>query len=205
MGCGREGRYLCGACLEQATPLHDSYRPDHVARADEAGATQGQALEVYAPFAFEGVIRDAVHTLKYQGLQAIAQPIGQLMADHALRHGLDADVVMPVPLHTVRVRERGYNQAESLAREVAKALDLPTDTRTLRRVRHTNPQVKSASLEERRAQVEDAFHAAGPLAGVRVLVVDDVCTSGATLAACARALLQSGAGSVVAVTAARDL
>jgi len=116
------------------------------------------------------------------------------------------DLLVPVPLHLDRLRERGFNQAALLAREPARRFAITLDVRLLERIRPTPPQV-GLGRQERRRNLRRAFgvrpgHSA---AGLRVLVVDDVCTSGATADACAEALLESGAKSVDVVALARAL
>ena len=119
--------------------------------------------------------------------------------------GISVDAVVPVPLHPKRLRERGYNQAELLAREVAKTLDLPMEANAVERVSHGPPQARSRALEERGASVQGAFEARARVDGRRILLVDDVCTTGATLDACAQALKAGGAACVWGLTFAREL
>lgn len=152
----------------------------------------------------EGVLRQAVHLLKYSGRTALAAPLGEMMAAYWTRHPMPADVVVPVPLHVSRLRKRGYNQAALLARALAQRTGLAVDERTLMRQRATAPQVELGA-EQRKENVRDAFCCSGDsLAGQRVLLVDDVCTTGSTLEACAIALReQGGVHSVQALTLAR--
>lgn len=152
---------------------------------------------------FEGVLREAIHRLKYSGCTALVEPLGDLMAAYWIQHPMPADVVVPVPLHAARLRERGYNQAALLAREMAHRVGLALDEQTLIRRRATAPQVE-LNARQRSENVRDAFHCSGDgLAGKQVLLVDDVCTTGATLEACAVALYEGGARSVRALTLAR--
>jgi len=153
---------------------------------------------------FEGVLREAVHQLKYDGRTVLAGPLGGLMAAYWMQHPMPVDVVVPVPLHTARLRERGYNQAALLARELARRVGLAVDGQTLIRQRATAPQVE-LNARQRRENVREAFHCVGDgLAGKQVLLVDDVCTTGATLEACAVALHDEGrVSSVQALTLAR--
>jgi ComF family protein len=146
--------------------------------------------------AFEGVAREAVHALKYEGRHAISSTMGKLMAGAARE--LAADVVVPTPLHAARRRERGYDQASLLARAMARELGTPFDGAALRRTRRTRQQV-SLGPEERRANVAGAFTAGRDFRSERMLLVDDVYTTGATLEAAAHALLAGGATSVVGV------
>ena len=149
---------------------------------------------------YDGSLRAIVHALKYDGRRSLARPLAARMREngHAILEG--AHLVVPVPLHASRRRERGFNQANDLAAH----LGLPV-VHALRRVRATAPQVSLAAAR-RHANVREAFRAtraARTLAGKIVVIVDDVSTTGATLEACARALGESGMREVRALTAAR--
>jgi ComF family protein len=151
----------------------------------------------------EDVLRDAIHRLKYTGRTALAAPLGGLMAAYWVQHPMPIDVVVPVPLHPTRLRDRGYNQAALLAREMAHRVGLVVDERALIRRRATAPQVE-LNAQQRSENVRRAFRCSGnSLAGKRTLLVDDVCTTGATLEACAMALYEGGARGVRALTLAR--
>jgi ComF family protein len=120
-------------------------------------------------------------------------------------YALPAWTVMPVPMSPERLRERGYNQAALLARGLADLAGLPFQSAGLRRVRHTASQV-GLNVEARRANVQGAFAAEGQhVAGRRFILVDDICTTGATLAACAEALDEAGAAAVWGLTLGRAL
>ena len=148
---------------------------------------------------------DLVRALKYRGATALAEPMAKSLASTVGSYGIDADVIVPVPLSGMRRRTRGYNQAEELARALGRRLDMAVWPSALERRRDTPPQARSADAEERRRNVAGAFHANDPdIAGRRVLLVDDVTTTGATLAACATALKTAGARSVRALTFARE-
>jgi ComF family protein len=150
-------------------------------------------------------LREAIHDFKYRDLTALAAPLGRLMAGAwtALDGGWLPHGVVAVPLHPHRQRQRGYNQSALLAGELAAALELPLWDGILRRVKATVPQV-DLDVEERKINVQDAFRCQpGSLAGRSVLLVDDVCTTGATLASACQALKEAGASSVLAYTLAR--
>jgi len=152
---------------------------------------------------FEGVLREALHHFKYDQLTALARPLGDLLATYWRQHPMPVDVIVPVPLHKTRLRERGYNQAALLAREMARQVGVAVDERTLLRQRSTAPQVE-LDITQRKKNVQGAFRCSSDaLAGQRVLLIDDVCTTGATLEACAVAAREGGAHTVWALTLAR--
>ena len=161
---------------------------------------------IRAPYRMDGAVRQAVHALKYQYVRALAPTLGHLLAEFVASSDLPADVLVPVPLHPRRERNRGYNQSLLLARETGKIAGLPVEDKALRRLRATPSQAQSAGQEERRANVADAFATDTTLVqGRRVLLVDDVYTTGATLEACAMALKEAGAASVWGLALAREV
>jgi len=113
---------------------------------------------------------------------------------------------MPVPLHPRRLRERGYNQSSLLARELGKLTKLPVIEDCLVRIKEAQPQVRAATVEDRRENVTDAFICQNKkVSGKQIILIDDVCTSGATLESCALALKSKGATSVWGLTLAREI
>lgn len=161
---------------------------------------------IRSPFAFQGVVRKAVHQLKYGHFEALAAPLGRMLAEYLEASPLAADVLVPVPLHSRRLRSRGYNQSALLATEVGKLDGLLVLEGSLVRVRHTKAQVKTADAEERQRNLADAFECRDKgLAGKRVVVVDDVCTTGATMNSCAIALRRAGASLVWGLALAREV
>ncbi len=196
---------ICGDALPTWRPLDPAAcrcarcwcEPPAVARARAAGA-------------YEGVLRQVIHGLKYEGRRALAPTLAEMMRERGTEVLRGADLAVPVPLHWRRQHARGFNQAEDLARR----LGLPV-VRALRRVRPTAPQ-SGLSAADRRRNLRAAF--APPrrgslgrrqhvpaIRGACVVIVDDVSTTGATLEACARVLKEGGAREVRALTAARAL
>lgn len=152
---------------------------------------------------FSGPLRQAIHGLKYRQGFALAEPLADLMLQAWPRWRMDADWVVPIPLYPQRQKERGYNQAELLAGHFAQAAGLPVTNLALLRQRFTRPQ---ADLDgaERLSNMHGAFVADPAIVeGRHVLLVDDVCTTGATLNAAAEALRAAGASRVSAYCLAR--
>jgi ComF family protein len=146
----------------------------------------------------------AILLLKFERLEPLGAWFAERLAEVVKKEALDTDAVVPVPLHRDRERERGYNQADLIARPLAKRLRLPHRAVLLVRTR-PRPDKHVLSLEERWESVRGAFatRPGSQVDNMRVLLVDDVMTTGATLDACARALLEAGAKSVVGLTVAR--
>ncbi len=160
---------------------------------------------IRSPFRFEGVVREAILEFKYNQARALALPLARLLEEYLRHRHLPADVLVPVPLHHRRLRERGYNQSGKLARELGQLMGLPVVEDSLFRLRNTPSQVNAIG-EQRRSNVAQAFACRdGRLQQVQVLLVDDVCTTGATLDWCAVALKEAGAKSVWGVTVAREV
>jgi ComF family protein len=161
-------------------------------------------LDWCAPF--HGAVRAALHAIKYQGEQRLAEPLGRAVARRWAAVGIGAELVMHVPVHRDRERQRGYDQAELIARHAAEDLRLPFAP-VLTRARATTAQF-DLDRRDRVRNVRDAFVVdsnAGPIVRDRwVLLVDDVVTTGATLAACATALEAAGALGVSAITVAKE-
>jgi predicted amidophosphoribosyltransferase len=153
--------------------------------------------------AYEGPIELAVQRFKYEGWRRLAGPLAVLLAERLMVEGLAGAWTLAVPLHPDRLRQRGFNQAELLARELRTRLALSRPPGALVRIRPTPPQVGHDRLW-RKENVRGAFAWKGAnLGGQPVLVVDDVATTGATLEACAVALRESGSGPVTGVSVAR--
>ena len=155
----------------------------------------------YAPFAYEDGLRKLIQVFKYQGVTALAGPLGARLAEVLPRHE-NPTVVVAMPMHWLRRLARGYNQADLLAREVARHTGLPL-ARPLRR-RRSEPQAGKSSAQRRR-NVQGKFQVVRPAAvrGRHVLLIDDVLTTGATASACARALKRAGAARVTLLALAR--
>ncbi|HEX2441278.1 MAG TPA: ComF family protein [Methylomirabilota bacterium] len=152
---------------------------------------------------YDGVVRDAIHAFKFEGKRALARPLAALVIDQ-WGDGLEGGpaVLVPVPLASGREAERGFNQAGLLAEHLGAGLGLAVRPRWLARIRPTRAQSDLGAVE-RRANVQGAFIARPVVGGRQVIVVDDVLTTGATAASCARALTAAGAARVGVLTVAR--
>jgi ComF family protein len=151
-------------------------------------------------------MRQAILELKYKSLRAIAVLLARLLNDYLITNPVPGEVLVPVPLHRKRLKERGYNQSSLLAQELGKLANLPVVNDCLTRERYSPPQARTTTVAERRSNVANAFSCRdGRLRDKQVLLIDDVSTSGATLDACAQALKEAGAASVWGLVLAREI
>jgi ComF family protein len=158
-----------------------------------------------AAVVFGGPVRLAIHALKYNARLPLARPLAQLLATSLHNQPWQIDALVPVPLHANRQRTRGFNQSLLLARELARQTGLPMWTQALARVRDT-PTQTLLGAEQRRENVHAAFRGTEARIKTRsILIVDDVLTTGATLDACAQALVAAGARHVWGLAVARPL
>jgi len=128
------------------------------------------------------------------------------MAEYLRNNHLSFDVIIPVPIHKRRLRERGYNQSSLLARRLSRSTRTPVLEGVLIRTKHTPSQAKSDSVEQRRKNIRNAYKCVRrDISGKRILLIDDVCTSGATLNSCAAPLKSAGAASVWGLTLAKEI
>ncbi len=212
IGCGAEGDFICPACLKLAVPIEMPFCPICGKPQKRAGMCSGCAgwkpavSGIRSAFCFEGVAREAVHQLKYNHIKALAPVMAKLMASYLKKYPVPGEVLVPVPLHQARLRERGYNQSELIAGELSRLTGLEVSEGCLIRRRNTPSQARTANVTERRKNIAGAFESRGnSLAGKKVILIDDVATSGATLDECARVLKDSGAASVWGFTFAREI
>jgi ComF family protein len=212
VGCGEEGTLLCGSCRGDLTRIKPPVCP-RCGKPQPGGflcpgcnGWQPSIDGIRSPLIFEGLARTAVHKFKYKNLKILAGPLAGLISDYLDGNPLQGDVLVPVPLHPRRLRERGYNQSELLARELSKLTGLPVINDCLIRQKFVLPQAQTHSVQERKRNVKQAFVCKNnTLEHKQVLLIDDVSTSGATLDACASALKSAGAISVWGIVLAREL
>ncbi len=211
IGCGKTGAFLCESCshvLPHISPPVCSKcgRPESTgALCPTCWGWQTQIDGIRSPFRFDGVIRQAVHELKYRNLRAIAGCLAELLFGYLQANPVPGGVLASVPLHARRLRNRGYNQSGLIARELSKLMALPVVEGCLKRLKDSPPQARTETVDQRRSNVVDAFTCVDQrFRGKSIVLIDDVCTSGATLDACATALKFAGAVSVWGLTLARE-
>ena len=208
--CGQTGggEILCRACADDL-PRLPSPRCPCCALPTAAGELCGRCLahpphydRTLAAFNYGFPLDKLIQSFKYGHRLALAAYLGRELA--RLAPDVAADLIVPLPLHPSRLRERGFNQALELARPVAATLGLPLDSRICTRIRHT-PAQAGLPWKKREQNIRGAFHCARDLSGRRILLVDDVMTTGASLDECARTLKLHGASEVVLLVVARTL
>ncbi len=207
-GCGREGKILCQGCVSSLAPLGKPVcarcaSPNTHSPCRWCLEIPLEIDGIRSPFVYDGAIKQAVHFFKYRGIKAAAPELGQLLASYLAEHPLAGEAIVPVPLHSRRIRERGYNQSLLLARELAKLTGLDLDEKLLVRVNDNPPQV-GASRSQRRGNVEGSFRCQRDVSGKALILVDDVATTGSTLSACAAELKAAGAATVWGLALARE-
>jgi ComF family protein len=211
-GCGKRGARWCRECQDTIAGL-----PEPVCEICGISVNDGIALcadcQVARPCfralrswaAFEGRVRIALHRLKYGRDIGLAEALTPQFSQFAAGLGWTGELLVPVPLGPKRLKQRGYNQAELLARPLAMAMGVRYAPDALERVRDTRSQV-GLSRTERQDNVRSAFRSkAARVRGRTILLVDDVATTGSTLSSCAEALYASGAQDVLALTVARAM
>lgn len=209
-GCGGSLPRCSGLCVTCTSDLFRVPAPcsrcglaTPVAQCPRRG-TGWHVATVVAPFAYRAPLDFYVHALKYRGWRALGRALAKTVAPAFAAPGGHVDALVAVPLHASRHRERGYNQAEEIARVLAAELGLPLLRRGVERRRPTVTQT-AQSARERLRNVTDAFAVHGDVRGLRLAIVDDVITTGATVNALAATLLKAGAASCAAWAVARTL
>lgn len=202
------GDLLCPACADDLPRLPESLCPQcstPTTHGERCGACLKEAphfASTVALFRYDFPADRLIQALKYAHQLAVAAWLGELLSRRLSEH--PCDLLLPLPLHPERLRQRGFNQSVEIARPLARALHLPLTLDTLSRIRATPPQAE-LTLKERARNVRGAFECSQDLNGRSVLLIDDVMTSGATLNECARVLKLHGASRVDVAVAARAL
>jgi competence protein ComFC len=212
IGCGKVGGFLCPGCLGKLPRLLPPLCPN-CGRPQASGIIcpdcrrkRTEIDGIRSLFRFDEVIQKAIHQLKYRNLKSISPCLAELLAHYLGSNPLPGEALVCVPLHARRLRERGYNQSSLLAEDLGKRIDLPVIEDCLIRVKQAQPQVRAVDVEERQRNVADAFMCRDErVSGKQIILIDDVCTSGATLESCAAALKNKGVTSVWGLTLAREI
>lgn len=212
--CGKYGHRICPTCAQQVVPVPDTVCERcgrvQLTRMPICGFCLGgppsPLRQVRAAGLHVEPLRHFIHLLKYEDRPDLAPDLARYLAASLAGPEWttiwpELDAIAPVPLHATRRAARGYDQAELLAQGLSARTNIPLRLDLVTRTRQTRAQV-GLNAAERQANMRDAFAASGPCAGLHVLLIDDVYTTGATMGACAQALLAAGADSVCGLTLA---
>ncbi len=212
IGCGKWGVFLCSECVRGLPRILPPVclkcgRPEPSGTlCPTCWSWKSQIDGIRSVFKFDGLMRQAVHQLKYYHLKAISVEMGKFLSEYMETSPLPCELLVPVPLHARRLKQRGYNQSELIAKELSRKINLPVVADNLVRIKDSIPQARTSVVGERIKNVAEAFKCRNSsLKGKAILLIDDVCTSGATLESCAQALKSSGVRSVWGLTLAREI
>lgn len=186
-----DGIGICSQCYEKLETTKD--------KSFDCG---DEVKAVFAPYLYKGELADAIKKFKFHGQWLYGKMFGKMIYDELrdISHIWEYDCLIPVPLHEKRLKERGYNQSEIIAEKLSELAEVPMINDGIFRIRETKRQSSLTGME-RRMNVRGAFFAAeSAVSGKRIVLVDDICTMGETLRACADALLKAGAEEVIAIT-----
>ncbi len=194
---------ICQTCW-QSLPRIDNAENQKQNRAN-LDSNKSQISKFLAVWEFNSAVQDLIHEIKFFGKKSFAKFVGEELADLMAQDQdyVEADLIIPVPLHKTRLRERGFNQSLLLSQAILKKTNIPVHQKVLQRIKYTKPQSK-LDARERQQNVKDAFRVIDPSAvkGKTVILVDDVLTTGSTIRACAESLKSAEVAKVLALTAA---
>lgn len=209
--CKKAGSLLCDVCHAQLEWVREPLcgrcgrpvsKPTNCCTVCQERPLSLQKIRAAVLFAHP--VSKLIHNLKYNDAFGLAKPLAEIMVEAWATWQFPVDLVVPIPLHAERERKRGYNQSALLTRDFCQMVMLPYAESTLQRTRFTTPQV-GLSAVERLENVQNAFQAGEEVQGQHVLLIDDVCTTGATMAAAAKALFVAGASTVSGYCVARAI
>lgn len=200
---------LCSSCWRTITPMKGNRCPvcalplagENTLRCVSCISREPAFCATYAYGLYDGALKEAIHSFKFQGAARLARPLGEFLC------GLDipeADYILPVPLTKKRLLERGYNQCLLLARRLSQGLAIPLKANLLQKKEET-PVQATLKRTKRLTALEGAFRVTGSVEGARLILVDDVMTTGSTLRECARTLRDAGAGEIRVAVLARTV
>lgn len=192
-GCGKIDQRWCADCTKR---LYDQF--------DESLSSSFERLEILSAFPHHETPQQAIHALKYGKTPSVGQPLALSMVRCLEMAGWEFDVIIPVPSHDAKIRQRGYNQSMILAQWIGASMNKPILKNILQRHKQTISQV-GLNAQERLQNIQDNFILpdATPIKNQNILIVDDVLTTGATLLSCANLLQEAGANKVMAISATK--
>lgn len=195
-------KLLCDECWHHLPPAEEA--PETIARLARNKRGRVFFARTLSVWKINPQLETIIHHFKYQNFKALANKLGVFMADRIKSSGImnRDSVLIPIPLHKTRLRERGYNQSELLCRIIARETGIESDAKILERIRYTQSQT-TLNAVERSENVRNAFKVSQreKIMKKTILLVDDVITTGATMNACAKALIKDGAKEVIIVSA----
>jgi ComF family protein len=194
--------YVCPECWDSIKKVND-HLPLYLETRNKLVVTEA-VDELVSLFVFEkeGTFQKVVHSLKYLGVQALGLELGRQLGALLNEKGVRAAALVPIPLHKRKLRERGYNQSELIARGVSEVTSIPLRSDMVRRKKFTQTQT-TLSLEERKDNMEEAFVCgSSEVRGKTIILVDDIITTGSTIQSCADGLKKAGALRIIAISAA---
>ncbi len=216
INCSELGSLLCNKCINTCNSIAGvkcgfcgkttSFKTEYKPCGQKCTPIKGISKMV-SLFDIEGPIRKAIHLLKYEDARLIAKPLGTLLSSSDTVRELvnSADFVIPIPIHSKRLRYRGYNQAELLAKEMCKGLNISVNSIILKRVAYSKQQVNTQSRKEREEIIKDAFKCVDSVEGKTIILLDDVITTGSTISEAALTLTEAGAADVFAISVIRHI
>ena len=211
LGCGSRGRFICSSCADGMPRLE---RPFCAVCASPGAGGICSWCHAHAPsidairspylYVPSSPIYRAITSLKYGGMRSVAPEMAELLHSYwKSRRTADPDIIVPVPSHPTRVRQRGYSQASLIASELGRKMQVPVSIDALMRVKNSPSQLETESREDRWTNVQGSFKSEYHVGGANVLLVDDLVTTGSTASACAAALKMAGARRVIGLSVAR--
>lgn len=206
--CGHIGKYFCDCCKNKL-PHNEQLICPGCLNPSLSGITHAFCHkktpidQVFFPFKYEGAIKKAIKKIKYQGVFAITEDLVAITAERVDQTLFTDMLLVPVPLHQKRYKTRGFNQAELIAKHLSQLWHIPYDATVLKRVRNTRPQVE-LKKKDRQSNIKGAFEVCDSkkVKDRKIVLVDDVFTTGATLTECARVLKKKKASTIWVFTIA---